>query len=84
MKNLHLKIVGDVNDADYVTEISDISHLSKEEVIDLYNRISEFNPLKDFDDEINGYLPFMDNQELHTIESIELLEIKKLSISDLK
>lgn len=82
MKNLHIIITGDVNDGDYISETTDISNLTKEEVKELYDKISNYNPEEDYDEEIEDYLPFMDNQELHTITDIELVIMKTIQLED--
>lgn len=95
MKDLHIFVEGDVNDADYISETTDISHLSKEQVKKLYEKLNDYNPREgydeddesDFDEEIGefyDYLPSMDNQELHTITEVTLKIIKDVKLKDLK
>lgn len=82
MKNLHIIVTGDVNDGDYISETTDISNLTKEEVIELYNKINNYDPEDEYDDEIEEYLPFLDNHELHTITNIELVVMKTIKLKD--
>jgi hypothetical protein len=85
MKNLHIYVEGDINDGDYISEVTDISDLTKEEVIDIYNKLKSYNPRKGkCPDEIMDYLPWLDNEELHTITDVQLQIIENIELKDLE
>ena len=92
MKNLNIKVTGDVNDGDYISETTDVSNLSKEAIKYVMDSLNKYDPREDDSDElyneelkvgITDYLPWMDNQELHTITSVELLKIETVKLKNL-
>lgn len=76
---LYLRVVGDVNDGDYIEEWSNITHLTREamnEIIeDLVNVKNHGESIDELDENTKSYLPSMDNEEVHSIESVEVVEI---------
>lgn len=85
MKNLHIFVEGDVNDGDIISRTSDISGLTKERVKTIYDKISKYNPeIDEWDREIFKYLPFLYNNELHTITKVKLLNIEEIDIKNIK
>jgi len=86
MKNLYIRVEGDFNDGDYISETTNISNLKKEKVLEIYNKLNKYDPEEEDDefyDEISGYLPSMDNMKVHTITNVVLLKIEKIEKEDL-
>lgn len=84
MKNLYIEVEGDVNDGDYISERTDISHLSKQEVNKLVDDLNSLDLEEGYNDELSEYLPFMDNQDLHTITEVTLMIISIIDPKDVK
>lgn len=79
---IEIKIKADVNDADYINSTNIINSVDKYlKLLDISNKIKSYkgsynweNSHKYLSEEecelISNYIPYMDNEEIHTIKSI--------------
>ena len=79
---IEIAIKADVNDADYINSTNRIDSIQEYlELLDISNKIYSYNGRHNWEksskyltdneiDAISEYLPYMDNEEIHTIESI--------------
>lgn len=92
--SLYIEVTGDFNDGDYVTEKTCVDHLSHNEIKDVFETLTSWKGPNVYENLENTWdfkmgeecvemTPSMDNMDLHTIEQVNLLEIKYLNIEDL-
>jgi len=80
---MHLVVKADVNDGDYINETTPISDQKElDEIIEIIKEIPTGNQNwenwenDDLKDDFWDYMPSLDNQDVHTITSIDIDIIK--------
>lgn len=84
--NIFIEVIGDVNDGDYITKHTCIDDYSKKDIKKVLSSLEKLtgeyvysNYEEEIDDILYHFLPSMDNQELHTIKYISIIEMKEIS-----
>jgi hypothetical protein len=84
-KNIYIRVEGDVNDGDYISRSTSVEGLPKKKIKYILNELNNYEPeVTPVDEEIQDYIPSLDNEELHTITEVSLIRIEKVRISKLE
>lgn len=74
-----LRVVGDHNDGDLIEEWSDITRMGRKDMNELIEDLIKVRDgdldIDDLDENSRCYLPSTDYADIHSIESIEVVEI---------
>jgi hypothetical protein len=90
MKNLKIIVEADVNDGDYITSTTSLEGYSKEEITDIYNKLISLKGNHVYEktpweqrEEIDDFMPWIDNQDVHSITDVELIKMERVNIKDI-
>lgn len=89
-EELFIEVVADVNDGDYITEKTCIEDYSSDDIKSIFNRLESLTGSHVYEDneeeieeDVQDFIPVMDNEEVHTIESVSILKIREVSLDDI-
>jgi hypothetical protein len=90
MKNIYIEVECDVNDGDYISTRTSVANIPKSTIAAVYNKLVSLqgsHVIGEASDEdikdIEDYLPYMDNEEVHTITSVGIIKMENIKLKDL-